>query len=66
MLYTVLSTTKDPSAVVCIGKSTVAIVVTKYTFSFITGLFFHDFHKEDCKKKLGFFSFYFFSWEKKI
>ncbi len=28
--------------------------------------FFHDFHKEDCKKKLGIFSFYFFSQEKKI
>ncbi len=28
--------------------------------------FIHDFHKEDCKKKLGFFSFYFFSQEKKI
>ncbi len=28
--------------------------------------FFHNFHKEDCRKKLGFFSFYFFSREKRF
>ena len=28
--------------------------------------FFHDFPKEDCKKKLSFFSFYFFFWEKRF
>ncbi len=38
----------------------------KKLFNFITGLFFHDFHKEDCKKKLGFFHFTFFPRKKRF